>query len=192
MHRGQVGVPVPRRGDGEAPERVGADEEDEAEQLEVGELLGALLGGVGVAVDVAVGVAAAARRQRGPVERERRLVEPEALERDGGAAGDVNGEARGEEGAEHGGGDAERDDDDEEVVVVALEALVGGGVEVEEEELRHERRRRHQAQRPLRQRQVPANPSPKQCKFSDKHCKFFRNRNFTKNLENFFLNEKQH
>jgi len=156
VHRLDVRVLVPRRGDGVAAERVHEGQEHEPEELEVGELLGALLRGARAALDVAAGVAGAAAGEHGPVQRERRLVEPEALQGDEDATGEVDGEAPRQERAEDGGGDAEADEDEEEVVVVALQAHVGGGVEVEEHELRRERRRRHQAQDAIGQGQVPA------------------------------------
>jgi hypothetical protein len=158
VHRRQVRVPVPRRGDGVAPERVHEGEEHGPEQLQVGQLLGALLGGAAAALHAAAlgGVQGAPGREHGPVQRERCLVEPQPLQRDQHAGGEVGGEARRQERAEDGGEDAEADEDDEEVVVVALQPHVGAGVVGEEEELRRERRRRHQAQLTVRQRQVPA------------------------------------
>lgn len=151
----QVRVAVLGGGDGVAAEGVGEDEEDAGEELEVGELLRALPGGVPVALDFRAGVPAAPLREHRPVEREGRLVEPQALQGDEHAAGEVGGEARREERPEDGGGDAEPDEHDEEVVVVPLQPLVRGRVEVEEHQLGREGRRREQAQRGLRQGQVP-------------------------------------
>ena len=157
MHRHQFRVPVPRRCNGIATKHVDEGEEHGPKQLEIGQLLGALLRGTAAAVDlVAFGVAVAPVREHGPVQRERRLVEPQPLQRDERAGGDVDGEARRQERAEDAGEDAEADEDDEEVVVVAFQAHVGAGVVGEEQEFRCERRRRHQAQLAVGQRQVPA------------------------------------
>ena len=155
VHRGELRVAVPRRSDSVAPKHITEGEEDESKELEVGELLGALLRGARMAVDVAVGVTRAPGGEHGTVERERRLVEPEPLQRDEDARGEVHREARRQERAQDGGGDAERHEDDEEVVVVAFETHVRRGVEVEEHQLRRERRRRYQAECAVGQREVP-------------------------------------
>jgi hypothetical protein len=120
MHRREVRVPVPRCRDGVAPKHVDESDEHDPEQLQVGQLLGALLRGAAAAVDVAVGVHAALGREHGPVQRERRLVEPQPLQREEHAGGEVGGEARRRERAQDGGEDAEADEEDQEVVVVAL------------------------------------------------------------------------
>nr|AAD27578.1 hypothetical protein [Sorghum bicolor] len=153
VHRGELRVAIPRRSDSVAPKHITEGEEDESKELEVGELLGALLRGARMAVDVAVGVTRAPGGEHGTVERERRLVEPEPLQRDEDARGEVHREARRQERAQDGGGDAERHEDDEEVVVVAFETHVRRGVEVEEHQLRRERRRRYQAECAVGQRE---------------------------------------
>lgn len=156
MDRRQLQViPIPCRGHGVAPERVDEREEHEPEQLEVGQLLGALLRGGAVALDAGVGargveVANAARGEHGAVQRERGLVEPQALDGDEDAGAEVGGEAGGKERAGDERGDAEGEDGEEEAVVVALQPRVRGGVEVEEQELRRECAREHQAQRAVR------------------------------------------
>lgn len=157
MHGRQVRVPVHGRGDGIAPKHVDEGEEYSPEQLEVSQLLGAFLCGAAVAVDlVAVGISVAPVREHGAVQRERRLVEPQPLQRDEHTGSDVDGEARRQEHAKDGGEDAEADEDDEEVVVVPLQPCVGGRVVGEEQEFRRERCRSHQAQLAVGQGQVPA------------------------------------
>ena len=120
MHRRQVRVPVPRRGDGVASKHVEEGEEHGPKQLQVGQLLGALFRSAAVAVDAVIGVLAAPIREHGPVQRERCLVEPQPLQRDEHAGGEVDREIRRQERAEDGGEDAEADEEDQEVVVVAL------------------------------------------------------------------------
>jgi len=120
MHRRQVRVPVPRRGDGVASKHVEEGEEHGPKQLQVGQLLGALFRSAAVAVDAVIGVLAAPIREHGPVQRERRLVEPQPLQRDEHAGGEVDRETRRQECAEDVGEDVEADEEDQEVVVVAL------------------------------------------------------------------------
>lgn len=146
------GIAVFAGGDGVQSDDRREDEEDEGEELEVGEKLPAGLAAGGAAGDLVVSEPAALGHH-GAVEHEGGLVEPEALEGDGDAVAEVGGEAGGEQRGRHGGGHAEPHEEDQDEVVVPLEALVGGGVEVEQEVLRRERRRPEQTQRAFRERE---------------------------------------